>query len=100
MLTTPPDRPALVPVAVVVDVAWRLSAPVVATRPPAAREAATWWAAVAVTAAAEPLKAPMPAMRAEPVTPLVAPAGRVGGGVAPAASHRSGLAQLRHPARP
>jgi hypothetical protein len=26
--------------------------------------------------------------------------GRVGGGVAPAASHRSGLAQLRHPARP
>src|SRR5262245_25034590 len=27
-------------------------------------------------------------------------AGRVGGGVAPAASHRSGRAQLRHPARP
>jgi hypothetical protein len=26
--------------------------------------------------------------------------GRVGGGVAPAASHRSGLARLRHPARP
>src|SRR5262249_35601017 len=26
--------------------------------------------------------------------------GRVGGGVAPAASHRSGRAQLRHPARP
>src|SRR5262249_57749244 len=31
---------------------------------------------------------------------LLGAQGRVGGGVAPAASHRSGLAQLRHPARP